>query len=134
MAKRQRPTELVVTDFSGQGRDWRVTLPANDPPARDASRRRSSKPVPAYAPRKTKRQKAIDRAERTKQNRKRWHQLHEVELNETKRLLFGALRLLRKNKIELTPEMADALAHHEKWQPGRVGGRRYKKVHKFESE
>lgn len=128
-----QPKEVVVTDFSGQGRDWRVRLPADDPPARDVSQRSSSK-GPEYVPRKTKRQKAIDRAERTKQNRKRWHQLHEVELNETKRLLFRALRLLRKYKIALTPEMAEALAHHEKWRPGRVGGRRYKKVHKFESE
>ncbi len=89
--------------------------------------------VPEYVPRKTKRQKTVEREARKVQNRKRWHELHVVELTTTKRLLFKALRLLRQNKIKLTPEMAEALAHHEKWRPGRVGGRRYKKIHKFET-
>lgn len=87
--------EVVVIDY------------ANQP------RRRPEPPTSEYVPRLTRRQKAIERQQRGKLNRKRWHETHEVELNETKRLLYKALRLLRKTKVKLPQDMAKVLARHE---------------------
>lgn len=65
-------------------------------------------------------------------NRKRWHQLHVVELNSTKRLLFKALRLLRRNGVELPTEMAAVLSQHEATVATRVERRR-QALHELEA-
>lgn len=132
---RPQLTEVRVVDFStGAAVPKVITLPAELPEPKQKSRRAASYESVSYVPRKTKQQKAIEREKRSEQNRKNWRQYHIVELNRTKRLLFDALRLLRQNKVAMPHELAEALAHHEKWRPGRVGGRRYKKVHEFESD
>lgn len=91
----------------------------------------SKRDTPAYVRRKTKRQKAIERDKRSAKNRKRWHAMHEVELNETKKMLFRALRLLKRNKVQVPDELARLLSHHESAVTARVDRRR-KMLKQFE--
>ena len=132
MPKLSPPTEVTVVDFSG-GTSTVITLPPEPREPKPTPKRAASHESAAYVPRKTKYQLRIEREKRKQENRKGWRQYHDIELNEAKRLLFDALRLLRKKGVAMPRELADVLAKHEKWQPGRVGGRR-NRFHEFESD
>lgn len=115
MPKQRQPTEVMVVDFSG-GASTIITLPPDPPEPKRAVSHESA----AYVPRKTKYQLRIERAKRKKENRKSWRQHHDIELNETKRLLFSALRLLRKKDVAMPKELSDYIAKHEAVAAARI--------------
>lgn len=120
---RHQPTEIVVVDYSNKRTNKLIALPTVPETAEIAS------PVMRKR-RRRKRANGIELKKRRADNRKLWHRLHVVELNATKKLLFKALRLLRRNGVELPREMAAVLSQHESGRPNKVGGHRV--VHELE--
>jgi len=78
----------------------------------------------ARVSRKQKRLLKTQRAQRREVNRKTWREFHTVELTETRRLLWKAIKLLQRKRIGLPADLAAALSAHEARKTARAEKRK----------
>jgi hypothetical protein len=101
--------EVAVLDYSTATPSRKVLRPVVEQ-TREVEKRRRLRPK--------------ERARLRRENRQLWKKLHVTELNETKRLLYRALRLLRSNRVKLPPEMEAVLSRHESLVAARAAQRK----------